>query len=276
MSMVSPLTYGITQRRPAGDDLDLAAEELDVQGYTLIDGGFDPARLAALRQRLDAVYAAQEREIGGADNLERIDDANVTRCPLAYDETFLELATHARLLELCCRVLGENFVLVMQNGVTNPPGQKHYQARWHRDLNYQHWVASQPLAIHALVCLDPFSAETGGTVVLPGTHHIEAFPSDAYVARHETTVVAAPGTILVANAMLYHRAGRNTSGITRRGVNHVIGRPFLAQQLALPDMLHGRGAEDPFLARYLGYRWNPRASVDAWRRERLSAAGVRG
>ncbi len=271
--MANAPTYGVTDRSQAEGPLDLALEELEIRGYAVLDSGLSPERLDRLRDRLDAIGRLQEEEAGGRRNLERINDADVVRCPLAYDEAFADLAVHPVLMELSRRVLGENFVLVMQNGVVNPPGHEHYQARWHRDLNYQHWVATKPLAIHALFCLDPFTVHTGGTVFLPGSHHIERFPSDAYVAKHETPVDAPAGAILIANAMVYHRAGHNRSDMTRRGVNHVIGRPFLAQQVDLPAMLQGRGREDPFLSRYFGYRWNPRPSVEAWRRERLEAAG---
>jgi len=249
----------------------LALEELEIQGYAVLDSGLSAARLQMLRERLDDIARLQEQEVGGRASLERINDADVVRCPLAYDDVFLELATHPVLIEICRRALGENFVLVMQNGVINPPGEEHFQARWHRDLNYQHWIASRPLAIHALFCLDPFTPETGGTMFLPGSHHIEQFPSDAYVEKHETSVQVHAGAILVANAMVYHRAGHNRSDMTRRGVNHVIGRPFLAQQIDLPRVMNGKGADDPFLSRFLGYRWNSRASVQAWRQERLQA-----
>lgn len=269
--MVTALAYGVTDRNSAGDALDLALEELEIQGYAVLDSGLSAACLQMLRERLDGIARLQEEELGGRENLERINDADVARCPLAYDEAFLALATHPVLIELSRRVLGENFVLVMQNGVINPPGQEHYQGRWHRDLNYQHWVASRPLAIHALFCLDPFTPETGGTVFLPGSHHIERFPSDAYVARHQRSVDVPAGAILVANAMVYHRAGHNRSAAIRRGVNHVVGRPFLAQQIELPRVMRGQGADDPFLSRYLGYRWAPRTSVQAWRQERLDA-----
>ena len=271
--MAHALTYGVTDRSQAGGPLGLALEELERRGYTVLDSGLSLEHLERLRGRLDAVARRQEQEAGGRQTLERINDADVVRCPLAYDEAFMELAVHPVLMEVSRRILGENFVLLMQNGVVNPPGHEHFQARWHRDLNYQHWVATQPLAIHALFCLDPFTEDTGGTVFLPGSHQIERFPSDAYVRKHETPVDAPPGAILIANAMTYHRAGHNRSDRTRRGVNHVIGRPFLAQQIDLPAMLQGRGRADPFLSRYLGYRWNPRPSVEAWRGERIEATG---
>ena len=70
----------------------------------------------------------------------------------------------------------------------------------------------------------------------------------------------------------FHRAGENSSEAPRRGVNHLIGLPFLAQQIDIPRALGGRYADDPFLGRYLGYKWAPAASVDDWRRARMDRA----
>jgi hypothetical protein len=39
----------------------------------------------------------------------------------------------------------------------------------------------------------------------------------------------------------------------------------------------GRDAPaDPWLAGYLGYRWNPMRDVSAWRRQRIALAANRG
>jgi hypothetical protein len=260
-------SYGVL----AAGGPDLALEELTRRGYTLLDSGLSAGQIEDLGERLEAVYARQAAELEPT-SLDESDDADVARCLLAYEESFRELATNPALLGLCRRVFGESFVLLQQNGVINRPAHGHYQQRWHRDLPFQHWVASEPMAIAALLCLDPFEASTGGTYALPGSHRHERFPSDEFVRRHEESITAAPGTFVVMDAMMYHRAGENSSGRPRRGVNHVIGRPFLAQQIDIPRALGGEPPEDPFLSRYLGYRWSPAASVDEWRSARLSGA----
>ena len=119
----------------------------------------------------------------------------------------------------------------------NPPSDENYQAGWHRDLPYQHFVSSRPLAISALVCLDPFTTQTGGTCVLPFSHRTEAFPSEAYVQAHQIGMLASPETSLMFDSMLFHRAGANRSGRPRRGLNHVYSLPFLKQQISLPRAL---------------------------------------
>lgn len=256
------------ESQDATDDVDLKLEELTRLGYTTLDGGLDATELESLRAKLPEVYGRQAAALQAA-SLESSDDADVARCLLAYDESFFRLAVNPALLAFCERLFGESFMLLQQNGVINRPSRVHYQLRWHRDLPFQHWVASKPIAIAALLCLDEFNATTGGTYVLPGSQRHEAFPSEAFVRRHQRVMTAPAGTFVVMDAMAFHRAGKNSSGEPRRGINHVIGLPFLAQQIDIPRMLEGRHANDPLLSRYLGYRWGPAASVEAWRSGRL-------
>jgi ectoine hydroxylase-related dioxygenase (phytanoyl-CoA dioxygenase family) len=74
------------------------------------------------------------------------------------------------------------------------------------------------------------------------------------------------------DAMMFHRAGINRSKKVRRAVNHVIGLPFLAQQIDIPSAMARRGQPvpaDPAIRNYLGYRWSPAADAVQWRSRRL-------
>jgi ectoine hydroxylase-related dioxygenase (phytanoyl-CoA dioxygenase family) len=262
-------SYGVLESQRTTDDLDLRTEELARFGYTVLEGDFDTSELDELRAKLPDVYARQAAALEAA-SLEASDDADVARCLLAYEACFLRLATSPALLAFSERLFGESYVLLQQNGLINRPSRAHYQLRWHRDLPFQHWVASRPIAIAALFCLDDFNASTGGTYVLPGSHGHEGFPSEAFVRRHQQVMTAPAGSFVVMDAMVFHRAGKNSSSEPRRGINHLIGLPFLAQQIDIPRMLAGEHADDPLLARYLGYRWGPAATVEAWRAGRVS------
>jgi ectoine hydroxylase-related dioxygenase (phytanoyl-CoA dioxygenase family) len=264
-------SYGVLETGQAGDEMDLKLEELTRVGYTLVESGLGADELEELRGKLVDVYARQAAELDSA-SLDESNDADVARCLLAYEECFFELATNPALLGVCKRIFGESFVLLQQNGVINRPSRGNYQLRWHRDLPFQHWVASRPVAIAALFCLDEFNSTTGGTYALPGSQGHEGFPSDPFVRRHQQVMSAPAGTFIFMDAMMFHRAGKNSSDDPRRGINHLIGLPFLAQQIDLPTMLGGAYAEDPFLSRYLGYKWNPAASIEAWRQGRASGA----
>jgi ectoine hydroxylase-related dioxygenase (phytanoyl-CoA dioxygenase family) len=262
--------YGIVERAVADSEIARAAERIRLVGYTVLPGRFSPPEIADLGARLERVMARQVEEFGGADRMAAIGDTLTARCPLLYDEAFASLAAHAGVLALCRELLGEYFILMQQNGVINPAGQRHAQVAYHRDLPYQHFVASRPLAISALFCIDPFRPETGATTVLPASHRMEAFPSTQVAADLDTSVTAEPGSFIVFDSMLFHRAGENRSDRSRRAVNNVYSTPIIAQQISLPDALQGKYVDDPVLARLFGYGVSPAASVVAWRERRLA------
>ena len=271
MNTVRP-DYGIVEREAEADDVSRHAERIRLTGYTVVPGRWTADDLREYATRLDHVLAVQQEEFGGADRMSAIGDALTARCPLAYDERFLELATFPPLLALCRALLGDYIVLMQQNGVINPPGEVHAQAAYHRDLPYQHFVSSRPLAVSGLFCIDPFRADTGATTVLPGTHRVEAFPSEALAGAIDTPVEADPGSFIVFDSMLFHRAGVNRSDRPRRAVNNVFSVPIIAQQISLPAALGPTYAERPELARLLGYETAPAASVIDWRERRLARA----
>jgi ectoine hydroxylase-related dioxygenase (phytanoyl-CoA dioxygenase family) len=268
--------YGIREQHPAEKWLDVHLEEIAIQGYTVLDSGLSVAELADLKTSLDRILNQQADEIGGPDILANIGEGNTVRALLAYDDAFLKLALHPTIQEICQRTLGPYFILMLQNATINLPSQqRHHQSAYHRDLPYQHFVSSRPLAMNALLCLDAFNAETGGTYVVPGSHKVEAFPSDSYVSKSEQAVVAPAGHFIVFDSMLYHRAGINVSTQSRYGINICYSIPILKQQISLPSLLQGKWSDDPQLARLLGYDSEPPSTVVEWRRRRLqrTAAG---
>jgi phytanoyl-CoA dioxygenase PhyH len=265
-------SYGVNEQEVAAGDLAAHAERIRLAGYCVIAGALSAADTADLALRLDEVLRRQTEEFG-SERLEQIGDSFTPRCPLVDDAAFLKLATHPRLLALVRLLLGEYVVLMQQNGVINPPQEGHTQGAYHRDLPYQHFVSSRPLAISALFCIDPFRTETGATMVIPGSHHVERFPSPDVAASAEVSVNADAGSFVVFDAMLFHRAGDNRSGRVRRAVNNVFSVPIIAQQISLPSALNGRYRDDRELARLLGYDSTPAASVVDWRTRRLRRSG---
>jgi len=257
-------SYGIVERAASGTDADQHAERIRVSGVSVVPGGYSPDEVAYLSRRIDALLVEQAARAGGIETLAEIGEHETLRCCLVHDEAFVRLASNARVMDVCRQLLGDYIVLMQQNAIVNPPGRAHRQTACHRDLPYQHFVSSRPLAISALFCVDPFTRENGATIVLPGTHKIEQFPSETLAAEIEQPVEAPAGSFLLFDSMLFHRAGHNGSSMPRRGVNHVYTLPFIAQQISLPDVLGGRYADDPALSRLFGYQTKPAPSIEAW------------
>lgn len=245
-------SYGSFRQITVHDDVDRHAEEISLKGFTIVTGLFTNGELETWRDKIDKVYAEQEAAYG-RDRLERIQEVDMCRMPLRYDFDFIQMATHSRVLEVVERILGDWFILNLQNAIINRPGTHHHQSSWHRDLPYQNFVISQPLAINALFAIDDFSPETGGTQVVPFTHRTEILPSDDYIEANRIVASAPAGSAILFDSMLFHRAGNNTSPIVRRAVNHLYTKPIIKPQYDFPRALGEQQHLTPAVSRLLGY-----------------------
>jgi Phytanoyl-CoA dioxygenase (PhyH) len=265
--------YGRVEQTQVENDAARYAEEIAVRGFTVIPDLFPPAELVEWRSKIDSIYRRQETEFG-REALIAIQELDLCRAPLLYDFEFIRLARHPLVLSVVRLFLGDWFILNLQNAIINRPNQVHHQSSWHRDLPYQNWVISRPLAINALLAIDEFSEITGGTHVVPFTHKTEILPSDAYIEANRIVAAAPAGSAIVFDSMLFHRAGANKSPNIRRAVNHLYTTPILKQQYDFPRALGDRPDLEPGISRLLGYTSQVPIDDRAWRNAR--AARIRG
>src|SRR4051812_48442598 len=101
------LTHGISEFHQNEDAVDLLAEEVREVGFTVVEGVFAEAQVAEMRERIDEIYEQQVEEIGGLERLSLINDVDVARCLLSYDDIFVEMASNQHVLEVVHRFLGE-------------------------------------------------------------------------------------------------------------------------------------------------------------------------
>lgn len=254
--------YGVIEQTSADSAVERTCESILRLGYGVIDGGYSREWLAQMSDAFDQAQQHYLRRHGGVDALREIDEHNTIRLPLAYDSRFLDLATNRKILDICGRLISGYVILSQQNGIINPPKAERYnQGAWHRDLPYQHFVSSRPLAINALFCLDEFAIDNGATIVLPASHQQEAFPSNHFVGTHALAVTAPAGSFIVLDCMLFHSGGVNRTAKPRRAVNHVYSVPLLSQQIDLPSALGVDFTVDPSVRKLLGYELSRPRSV---------------
>lgn len=265
--------YGAIEQSRVEGEIDRCIEEIRLVGYSIVPSLLADDELARWRERIDRTYRQQEEEFG-ADRLRAINELDLCRAPLLYDPAFIGLAAHPHVTAVVRRLLGDWFILNLQNAIINRPGTVHHQGSWHRDLPYQNFVISRPLAINALFAIDEFSAETGGTLLVPYSHRMEVLPSDDYIDRHRIGAAAPAGSVIIFDSMLFHRAGRNSSDRIRRAVNHLYTVPIIKQQYDIPAALGDGYAADPDLARLLGYTAQVPRDDRSWRRARAAKLGV--
>jgi hypothetical protein len=196
------LSVGVTI--PALDPV--AAAALARDGYLLLRGAVPAPLIEPLRAAFDAGELASDRwpVPRGADwrhALVDLDPAAQQACRLPP------------LLAAAGAILGQPFFLSQVEGREPRPGGG--AQLLHRD------GPDSPVAriVSALVFLDPYGPQNGGTRVLAGTH-AGAGPDLAPGAEHPgaETLAGEAGDILVFDPNLLHGATRNVSGARRRSL----------------------------------------------------------
>ena len=224
-------SYGVLESETEHDDLSVKVEQLRNLGFTTLESNFTPEKVAEMREKTQ-LAAEKYIDLYGHHDLNSLGESNSYRSPALIDQSFFEIASHPKLQDLVSRLITGKFYLNQQNLVINPPMSKNYtQLKYHRDLPYQHYVSSRPLAINALYAVDDFTIENGATFVIPASHKVEKFPTQNYLESTQLQVTVKAGTFLVLDCMLFHAAAPNLSSNARIGLNHVFTSVMFAPQI---------------------------------------------
>jgi len=235
MTNIPSKSYGILQQETISSPIDEAVEQVKNLGYTVLDSGFKEDELNIFSNEFN-----QTREqyllLYGESYLKEIGEFDMIRAPLTFgSEAWLKLALNKNLHSLLQKLIVGKYILHQQNGLVNPPGSTYVQFAWHRDLPYQHFTSSTPLAVNALFCVDDFTEINGATHILPASHKSITFPSAAYIKKNSLQIEAKAGSFIVLDCMLFHSGGLNKSIRDRRAVNHVYSIPYFKQQINIPS-----------------------------------------
>ena len=247
----------------AQSKLDYDLEKFERLGFFICASVLQENELAFLREKIDAIWQRQIEEYG-EDLLERIGDYGQVRGMMLYDPFFYELILHPLIQTYVSAILSDTAILHLQNGIVTFPERRHNQGKFHKDFA-KPFKSSKPLSLNAFLAIDEFSAETGGTWLVPGSHLFETMPSDEYIEEHKVQLLAPAGSILFFDSTLWHAGGVNLSKTRRRAINHQFTLPFIKQQLDYPALLKGKVDLESKLAQVMGLWTIPPKSVSEYR-----------
>jgi len=257
------------RRDPAWLEKGVAA--LEYEGAFVVEDVVEPAVLAEARERMYAVQASIRADIG-EERLARAGELGVLRLMLAYDEWFVRFLELPELLAIVDATVSPTAVLHLQNGFVLPPTPPAngtaavFQQRYHR--YFPRHMNGYLASINTLIAIDEFTAENGGTLVVPATHQRAEQPPERYLEAMAQPVACPPGAVIVFDSTLWHAAGRNTSTRDRLGINQQFTRSFLKQQIdyvrALGDEVVERQA--PRTQQLLGWYTRVVTSLDEFYR----------
>ena len=91
---------GVTEVGSSKTLIELHAEEISRNGYTILEDCFTSEELSLARTKIDYCYELQVEEIGGEDKLTSIGDELSVKHLIAYDDIFCIIATHQNLMDV--------------------------------------------------------------------------------------------------------------------------------------------------------------------------------
>ncbi len=206
--------------------------QLEMNGFCVIEGVISEDRMDNLRDSVVTAQAAHDEKsraklektrarghrvgVKGVGNLNQV---------INHTQTFAPYLADRRILDIAEAVFGPYVRISCTDCVINHPGNE--RGYWHADWPFNQTNASRipapyPDAIMHLSTiwmLSPFSPQTGGTFVLPGSHRMNNNPSAGGMegvdadAPHpaEIQVSGSAGSVLLYDSRLWHAVAPNRS-----------------------------------------------------------------
>jgi len=267
-------SYPDLQETLVNSEIDELKESISRKGIYVKASVFDAAEVKNLRQKIDHIWSAQLDKYGEAF-LKKINEYGIVRCMMDYDDDFLDLIQDERIFTDIASIIGKTSILHLQNGIILFPQKTHNQSLYHKDFP-KNFISDEVLSMNALIVIDRFDKQSGGTYFVPGSHKFKERPSDAYIKKNEIQIFANPGDVIYFDSMLWHKGGQNISGKPRRAINQQYTKPFIKQQISYPDLLRDKVDIETSLAQILGMWTIPPKNLDEYRVDHPSKRTYRG
>jgi ectoine hydroxylase-related dioxygenase (phytanoyl-CoA dioxygenase family) len=260
--------------------LEQTLEGLQHVGFAIVTGVLDTTFLDATQA---AMYNVQKkiREVVGEERLKAAGELGVLRLMLKYDSHFFKLLEIPEVLAVIDKTVSETAILHVQNGLLLPSfplGETPtiFQNQFHMD--FSRVLNGYLMSVNTMFAIDEFTAQNGGTLVVPDTHQKSVRPDLDYLRAKAVPVECPAGSMIVFDSTLWHAAGANVSGKDRLGINQQFTRSYIKQQV---DYVRALGdevilAQKPRTQQLLGWYTRVVTSLDEYYRpaaERLYRSG---
>lgn len=252
-------------RSDIAPDRSLTPEEFEflmaTRGWAVFRGAVADRDLEALRADLDILYdrcrEVQSRN-GVAANME-----GTAHHLVGYDTSLDRMIDDFPLYDWVERFFGGKFILLNFGASLNPPGSSAYVARPHRDV--RQFTRDVRMSLNMLIMLDDFSPETGGTLILSGSHMVEQIPPTDMFLRLAERVTGKAGDVVLFDSQTVHAAGENRGNARRRALTLCLGRPWLKPQIDFQRYVPTPQAElSPTAQQLYGYHARVAGSLDEY------------
>ena len=205
-------------------DLDAHARALERDGYTLIPDFLDVARLAEVRRVLGFNLGSHT----GRNPFEGHSTERVYTL-VARGRVFWDIVLDERVLALCDRFLLPGCLLTASQAICVRPGEQPQD--FHHDDSFYTVPRPRPMiSVSTIAAVDAFSAENGGTEIIPRSQLWGDDWRARIPAATRMTVAMPAGACIVFSGTLVHRGGANRSPAPRLAFSNQYCQPWARQQ----------------------------------------------
>ncbi len=192
--------------------------ELEIAGYTVLEGMLTPEECAEARRELDRIFEVEKDLPGAPHGPYAAQSYNLMNKARIFERLY-QLTPLLRLVRF---FLGEDAVLSSVQAHRILPGapvqQLHYDGtltgpfKSVAEADKGTRIVSHVLGFNVVFCITDFTRTNGATRVVPGSHRYPGreVPHEAPVPN-EKIVEARRGSVLVFNIATWHGASANTS-----------------------------------------------------------------
>ncbi len=211
--------------------------ELELFGYTVLEAVRPPTFFEELREKI-LELGREDEELGRTIKLAGPDGASfLVREMLARGRIFEEAVMAEKPLALVTYLMGESCQLSAVNGHVRAQGD--VPQAMHVDTPFI--PAPLPDWTHTcnvMWCMDDFDRESGGTLVVPGSHKTCSHPLTGRTSRKMAIPVEAPkGSVFVFSGNLWHGAGARTKPGVRVGMTVYFSRMYARPQEPINELV---------------------------------------
>jgi ectoine hydroxylase-related dioxygenase (phytanoyl-CoA dioxygenase family) len=221
-----------TNSKNEPDWLTNTLDGLRYAGAAIVTDVLSPDLVERIRS---AMYEAQARTIDdvGQDRLDRAGEVGVMRVMMSYDPVFAELLELPELLAVVDNAVAPTAVMHLQNGFILPPfaGTVDGVDQFKFHMDFPRYMDGYVASVNAMLAIDPFTSQNGGTLVVPGTHQRPGRPGQKFLDSTCVNVECPAGSMFVFDSTLWHASGRNMTDRDRLAINHMFTRSFFKQQI---------------------------------------------
>jgi hypothetical protein len=203
----------------------------ETNGFLTIPQALSPEELTGVRTAADkaeALWREDTSRLGGRSNV-----LDQVQAPIEYDNCLLELLWHPKVFPLVRTILGDDVSMIDNDYFITPPKTPRSHAGWHHDVGlYGVYHPRSVMMVKVFYLLTDVDANSGGTAMVPGSHHFPmdfTFPEvgDPRAMPGAVQMTGKAGDAYLFNGRVYHCAVNNESENPRRVLIYNYGHFYM-------------------------------------------------